>query len=80
MESLSLEIQPSGARRRNLVQNGATTSRDLKEGEVMMHSPYGQIILLKNDGSVNITNKNGGSIVMASGGKVTVNGHLEVSL
>lgn len=53
---------------------------DLKEGEVMMHSPYGQQILLKNDGSVNITNKNGGSIVMASGGKVTVNGHLEVLL
>ena len=53
---------------------------DLKEGEVMMHSPYGQKVLLKNDGSVNITNKNGGSIVMASGGKVTVNGHLEVSL
>ena len=53
---------------------------DLKEGEVMMHSPHGQKILLKSDGSVNVTNKNGGSIVMASGGKVTVNGHLEVSL
>ena len=53
---------------------------DLKEGEVMVHSPHGQKILLKSDGSVNVTNENGGSIVMASGGKVTVNGHLEVSL
>lgn len=53
---------------------------ELEEGEVMVHSPHGQKILLKSDGSVNVTNKNGGSIVMASGGNVTVNGHLEVSL
>ena len=53
---------------------------ELEKGEVAMHSPFGQKIFLKKDGSVNITNENGGSIVMASGGKVTVNGHLEVSL
>ena len=53
---------------------------ELSEGEVMVHSPFGQKILLKNDGSVNITNKNGGSVVMASGGKVTINNHLEVTL
>lgn len=53
---------------------------ELSEGEVMVHSPFGQKILLKSDGSVNITNKNGGSVVMASGGKVTINNHLEVTL
>ena len=53
---------------------------ELSEGEVMVHSPFGQKIWLKSDGSVNITNKNGGSVVMASGGKVTINNHLEVTL
>ena len=52
----------------------------LENGEVAMHSPFGQKILLKKDGSVNITNGNGASIVIASSGKVTVNDHLEVSL
>lgn len=78
VEGIALFV--GGSRDNGVVISTRGECPDLEEGEVMVHSPNGQKILLKSDGSVNITNKNGGSIVMAAGGKVTVNGHLEVSL
>ena len=78
VEGIALFV--GGSRDNGVVVSTRGECPDLKEGEVMVHSPHGQKILLKSDGSVNVTNKNGGSIVMAAGGKVTVNGHLEVSL
>lgn len=78
VEGIALFV--GGSRDNGVVISTRGECPDLEEGEVMVHSPHGQKILLKSDGSVNVTNKNGGSIVMATGGKVTVNGHLEVSL
>lgn len=78
VEGIALFV--GGSRDNGVVISTRGECPDLQEGEVMVHSPHGQKILLKSDGSVNVTNKNGGSIVMAAGGKVTVNGHLEVSL
>lgn len=78
VEGIALFV--GGSRDNGVVISARGECPDLEEGEVMVHSPHGQKILLKSDGSVNVTNKNGGSIVMAAGGKVTVNGHLEVSL
>lgn len=69
-----------GSRDNGVVISTRDECPDLKEGEVMMHSPFGQKVYMKNDGSVEITNKNGGSIVMRSGGVVSINGHLEVTL
>lgn len=43
---------------------------ELEEGEVMVHSPYGQRILLKKDGSVDIS--------IESGKAMHLNGDLEV--
>ena len=78
VEGIALFV--GGSRDNGVVISTRGDCPELEEGEVMVHSPHGQKILLKSDGSINLTNENGGSIVMAPGGKVTVNGHLEVSL
>ena len=69
-----------GSRDNGVVISTRGECPDLKEGEVMVHSPFGQKVYLKSDGSVEIANKNGGSIVMRSSGSVSINGHLEVAL
>ena len=51
----------------------------LKEGEVALFSKFGQTVVLKEDGSINMSTSSGGAVVIdGESGNVTVNGHLEV--
>lgn len=51
----------------------------LKECEVALFSKFGQTVVLREDGSINMSTSSGGTVVIdGESGNVTVNGHLEV--